>query len=199
MSVWSKLIHKHLTTYAAALALMLGGAASVAGAASTALAEDKAKAEEAAAGTEESSAAKDPAATEEPVSEEADASASEEEVDWEDKPYQLVDGKVDFGTYNGFRRYHSSCHVCHGPDGLGSSYAPPLIESIPQIGYEGFLEAVVNGIKNVNASEQSVMPSFGEAPDVMNYIDDIYSYLKARADGAIGRGRPARLPKPKDG
>ena len=127
------------------------------------------------------------------------ALAAEEEVDWEEKPYEYVDGKVDFGTFNGFRRYHSSCHVCHGPDGLGSTYAPPLIESITRIGYDGYLEAVVNGIQNVNQAQQSVMPGFGEDPNVMNYVDDIYAYLKARADGVIGRGRPDRLPKPKDG
>ena len=38
----------------------------------------------------------------------------------------------------------------------------------------------------------------GEDPNVMLYVDDIYAYLKARADGVIGRGRPDRLPKPKD-
>ena len=32
-----------------------------------------------------------------------------------------ADGTVDWYTYSGFRRYHSECHVCHGPDGLGSS------------------------------------------------------------------------------
>jgi mono/diheme cytochrome c family protein len=37
---------------------------------------------------------------------------------WEDKPYTMVDGKVDFGTYNGFRRYHSHCHTCHGSSQL---------------------------------------------------------------------------------
>ncbi len=121
--------------------------------------------------------------------------AGAQEADWEEKPYTVIDGKVDFGTYNGYRRYHSFCHVCHGPDGMGSSYAPALIESIPKIGYEGFLEVVVNGRKNVNTSSQSVMPAFGEVQDVMLYIDDIYSYLKARADGALGRGRPKRLPK----
>ncbi|MES9852233.1 MAG: hypothetical protein ABW170_10410 [Candidatus Thiodiazotropha sp. L084R] len=47
-----------------------------------------------------------------------------------DKPYYFEDGKVDFGTYNGFRRYHADCHVCHGPAGLGSSYAPALTESL---------------------------------------------------------------------
>ena len=137
-------------------------------------------------------------AEEKPAEGEEAAATEDEEVDWEDKPYEYVDGKVDFGTYNGFRRYHSSCHVCHGPDGLGSTYAPPLIESIPRIGYDGYLEAVVNGIENVTTSEQSVMPGFGEDPNVMNYVDDIYAYLKARADGVIGRGRPDRLPKPKD-
>ncbi|MGI9421470.1 MAG: cytochrome C [Geminicoccaceae bacterium] len=141
--------------------------------------------------------AQEEAVQEETAAGDADA-AEDEEVEWEDKPYEFVDGKVDFGTYNGFRRYHSSCHVCHGPDGLGSTYAPPLIESIPRIGYDGYLEAVVNGIENVSTSEQSVMPPFGEDPNVMNYVDDIYSYLKARADGIIGRGRPDKLPKPKD-
>ena len=34
------------------------------------------------------------------------------------------DGVVDWYTYSGFRRYHSDCHVCHGPNGEGSSYAP---------------------------------------------------------------------------
>lgn len=160
-------------------------------------AEDKAAEGEEAAATEEA-AASESEASEEAVAESEGTAEGEEEVDWEEKPYQLVDGKVDFGTYNGFRRYHSDCHVCHGPDGLGSTYAPPLIDSIPDIGYDGFLEAVVNGIQNVSQSEQSVMPSFGENPNVMLHIDDIYSYLKARADGAIGRGRPDRLPKEKD-
>lgn len=29
------------------------------------------------------------------------------------------DGTVDWYTYSGYRRYHSDCHVCHGPDGEG--------------------------------------------------------------------------------
>ncbi|MDU6672587.1 MAG: cytochrome C, partial [Bradyrhizobium sp.] len=34
-----------------------------------------------------------------------------------------ADGSVDWYTYSGYRRYHSECHVCHGPDGMGSTYA----------------------------------------------------------------------------
>lgn len=37
-----------------------------------------------------------------------------------------ADGTVDWYTYSGYRRYHSECHVCHGPDGMGSTYAPAL-------------------------------------------------------------------------
>jgi hypothetical protein len=70
-------------------------------------------------------------------------------------------------------------------------YAPALIDSIPKIGYEGYLE--VYGIENVSQSQQSGMPAFGEVEDMVSYVDDIYSYLKARADGAIGRG-PAGTP-----
>ena len=114
---------------------------------------------------------------------------------WEDKPYTVVDGKVDFGTYDGYRRYEAYCLRCHGPDGAGSSYAPALAESLKTLNYEQFLETVVYGRKNVSASQQSVMPAFGEAVDVMENIDDIYAYLKARADGVVGRGRPERLPK----
>ena len=40
------------------------------------------------------------------------------------------DGKADWYTYSGFLRYHSECHVCHGPDGMGSTYAPPLKDSL---------------------------------------------------------------------
>jgi hypothetical protein len=57
---------------------------------------------------------------------------------------------------------------------------------------------VVNGRENVSGSRQSMMPAFGEVPDVMLYIDHIYAYLKARADGELGRGRPQRLPPEED-
>lgn len=34
------------------------------------------------------------------------------------------------------------------------------------------------------------MPAFGTNKNVMCYLDDIYVYLRARADGALGPGRP---------
>ena len=102
-----------------------------------------------------------------------------------------ADGKVDWYTYSGYRRYHSECHVCHGPDGMGSSYAPALVDSLKNMTYQQFTEVVVQGRQDVNASNQKVMPSFGTNLNVMCYLDDIYVYLRARADGALSRTRPS--------
>jgi methanol metabolism-related c-type cytochrome len=110
-----------------------------------------------------------------------------------EKPYTIKDdGTVDWYTFSGFRRYHADCHVCHGPDGMGSSFAPSLVESLKKISYEDYLEVVTNGRKNVSASADKVMPAFGLNPNVMCFIDDIYAYLKARSDGVLPRGRPAK-------
>jgi mono/diheme cytochrome c family protein len=47
-----------------------------------------------------------------------------------DPTYKIEpDGTLDWFSYSGFRRYHSECHVCHGPDAEGSSYAPALKNS----------------------------------------------------------------------
>jgi len=102
------------------------------------------------------------------------------------------DGTVDWYTYSGFRRYHSECHVCHGPDGLGSTYAPALVESLKHMDFYDFSDVVINGRKVVNSAKDSVMPSFGTNVNVACYLEDIYAYLKARSDGALGRGRPAK-------
>lgn len=101
------------------------------------------------------------------------------------------DGTIDWLSYSGFRRYHSECHVCHGPEGEGSSYAPALKTSAIDMDYYDFVDVVVNGRKKINAAENSVMPAFGDNPNVMCYLDDIYVYLKARGTDAIPRGRPS--------
>jgi methanol metabolism-related c-type cytochrome len=99
-----------------------------------------------------------------------------------------ADGTVDWYTFSGFRRYHAECHVCHGPDGQGSSYAPALANTAQVLDYYDFLAVVAGGRQNGN----SVMPSFGDNANVMCYLDDIYVYLKAVGAEAIPRGRPAK-------
>jgi methanol metabolism-related c-type cytochrome len=100
------------------------------------------------------------------------------------------DGTVDWYTYSGFRRYHAECHTCHGPDGMGSSYAPALVETVQNMSYFDFLGIVGGGRQAVGGGQQSVMPAFSTNPNVMCYIDDIYIYLRARAQGDLPRGRP---------
>lgn len=101
--------------------------------------------------------------------------------------FKVEDGVVDFATFNGFRRYHAECHVCHGPDGEGSTYAPALKESVLRMDYYDFMQTVASGRQGTN----SVMPAFGTNKNVWCYIDDIYVYLLAHGTGEIGRGRPA--------
>jgi len=103
------------------------------------------------------------------------------------KFYQVVDGKVDTRTYNGFRRYNAGCNHCHGPDGTGSTFAPSLVERLP--GVEAFRRVVREGRTNGT----SVMKGFADDPNIAPYVDDIYAYLQARADGVLGPGRPIRL------
>lgn len=103
-----------------------------------------------------------------------------------------ADGTVDWYTFSGYRRYHSDCHVCHGPDGVGSSYAPALADSMKTIDYGTFLSIVAEGRKNLSAGKENVMPAFGDNKNVYCYMDDLYVYLRARAVGAAPRGRPPK-------
>jgi methanol metabolism-related c-type cytochrome len=102
------------------------------------------------------------------------------------------DGTVDWYTFSGFRRYHSECHVCHGPDGEGSTYAPSLVESLKTMSYPEFMLIVAAGKEEIRTDKQAKMPAFGNNPNVRCYIEDIYVYLKARAEGGLPRGRPAK-------
>ncbi|MBX9934484.1 MAG: c-type cytochrome, methanol metabolism-related [Methylobacterium sp.] len=99
--------------------------------------------------------------------------------------------KFDWYAYSGYRRYHAECHVCHGPDAMGSTYAPALKDSLKTISYEEFIGIIAGGKQNSSAGGQSVMPAFGDNKNVMCYADDLYVYLKARASGAMPRVRPS--------
>lgn len=107
------------------------------------------------------------------------------------------DGTVDWYTSVGYLRYTANCMQCHGPDGLGSSFAPSLVDALQTLGYERFLDTVTNGKKTVNTSQELVMPAFGVNPNVMCYVEAIFIYLRARSDGALGRGPPQKsAPRP---
>jgi len=123
---------------------------------------------------------------------------SEEELEKCRADESLVEmkyGWMDFSTYKGWRAYHAECHVCHGPDAMGSTYAPSLMESVKNgMDWDAFFDVIING-RGVDQGAQkgNVMPAFGENSNVAPHIEDMYRYVKARADGKIRRG--VRLPK----
>ena len=123
---------------------------------------------------------------------------SEEELEKCRADESLVEmkyGWMDFSTYKGWRAYHAECHVCHGPDAMGSTYAPSLMESVKNgMDWDAFFDVIING-RGVDQGAQkgNVMPAFGENSNVAPHIEDMFRYVKARADGKIRRG--VRLPK----
>lgn len=100
--------------------------------------------------------------------------------------------QVDRGTYVGWRTYHAVCHTCHAQDAVGSTFAPALLPRIREIDKERFIAVVDEGF----SGQIGVMPAWGENPNVNRYYDELWSYLKARADGVLRPGRPERLPEP---
>lgn len=104
-------------------------------------------------------------------------------------PVVTKDYTVDWATWQGFRRYHDACHVCHGPNALGSTFAPSLAESLKTMDYETFFGVVVGGRVRETSGTTYVMPAFGEDRNVMCYLDDIYTYVKARSINAATEGK----------
>jgi methanol metabolism-related c-type cytochrome len=119
------------------------------------------------------------------------------------KPYKVNNGVVDQQTFIGYLHYEGTCYWCHGQDATGSSFAPSLVDALKMLSHDEFENIVVNGgVVNGHSvgyptSNVFVMPAFGTNPNVMCYLDDVYVYLRARANEAIGRVRPEkREPKP---
>ena len=97
--------------------------------------------------------------------------------------------KIDKFLLKGFRAF-SQCQVCHGIDGSGSTIAPSLLEKLKKdMTYDVFVDRVANGFQG----QMGVMPPWNTNPNVMKNIDNLYAYLKARADGVIPAGRLERF------
>ena len=92
---------------------------------------------------------------------------------------------TDKDTYVGWRTFHAVCHVCHGENAAGSSFAPSLLKPIDR---KVFIDTVTHG----RTGQIGVMPAWGENPNVKNFIDELYAYQQARADGVLKPGRPKR-------
>lgn len=101
----------------------------------------------------------------------------------DNKPYSIVNGKVDGKTFQGWQTFKSTCGLCHGDSGQGNP-APALNERLRVLSKEQFVNIVTNG--------KGLMPPWKTNSEVMDNLDNIYGYLKARADKALGAGQPEK-------
>lgn len=135
--------------------------------------------------------------------------------------FVIVDGRVDAGTYAGWKLFHSNCYVCHGIGGVGSGIAPNLVEKIGNYTPRGFATKVLTSYRIVPMSPdgappetlaereallelvmkrereqrgQPLMPAWDADPEIAPHVLDLYAYLSARADGGLGPGKPKLLP-----
>jgi mono/diheme cytochrome c family protein len=132
-------------------------------------------------------------------------------------PYSVAKGRVDDATYRGWRAYHSACHTCHGVDGNGTAIAPSLVERVRALSAKQFTIKVITsyrivmGSGEISGDDQTalrerfaeeamraergelLMPAWEKDPGIRPRVLDLYAYLRARADGALGPGEPQRL------
>jgi len=102
--------------------------------------------------------------------------------------YSVVDGnKLDANSYAGFKLYRNWCARCHGTYGQGM-VGPNLADSLKVISEKEFFDTVGNGKSGTIGS----MPAWKANVKVMAGRDQLYAYLMARSDGAIGVEKPKK-------
>ncbi|MCC7412366.1 MAG: c-type cytochrome [Gammaproteobacteria bacterium] len=100
--------------------------------------------------------------------------------------------QVDKNTYIGWRSYASQCFQCHGASGMGTTFAPNLMERINAgVDHPRFVHSVIYGYRG----QMGAMPAWKGNSQVEPNVDNLWRYLKARADDALPAGRPARIPE----
>ena len=127
-------------------------------------------------------------------------------------PYRVADGKVDESTFVGWRLFHTNCAQCHGNNATGTDRAPDLLPRVKEMSQARFVGTVLErykelhpgrrGLRRSGAREALIaeilqrragdiqMPAWDGDPNVKPHVMDLYAYLRARADGALGERRP---------
>lgn len=126
----------------------------------------------------------------------ASPAAAQEKVNWDSYQKQAREVPKDTipqDAYSGWKQYELNCSRCHGEFGVGTTFAPALIASLKDGGtipdQGAFISVVCQGRK------EKGMPSWCEAGLEPDKMLNMYAYLKLRADGKVGGGRPAVKPE----
>jgi hypothetical protein len=91
----------------------------------------------------------------------ANAGGNDNAVATDDKPYQIIDGNIDKNTFEGWKTYLAESTVVKNDKEMFKNY-------------------VINGYPG------TLMKPHRNDERVMENLDNLYSYLKARADGVLG-------------
>ena len=102
--------------------------------------------------------------------------------------YTVADGtKVDAKTLDGFKIWRAAaCDRCHGANQEGL-VGPSLLESIRKLTKAEFVTTLKEG------RLEKGMPAWNTNEQVMKGIDNLYAYLKGRADGAITKAKVSAM------
>ena len=127
--------------------------------------------------------------------------------------YTVENGKVDEKTYAGWRLFNSSCFVCHGENATGTDLAPNLLKSVEGMSAYRFRKTMLKkyfakvnlddptrraaflSTLDADKAKEFKAPIWDEEPSFRAHISNLYSYLKARSDGALGTEEPKKLAK----
>lgn len=134
--------------------------------------------------------------------------------------YHVIGNKIDQQTFLGWSLYNDTCVGCHGTGATGTAMAPDLTTSVDRMtplefetkvlrrylidlpsdeamsdNRTALRRALVAEIEKQKARDSggAVMPRWEHNPLVRERVQDIYRYLKARADGVLGPERPGLL------
>ena len=102
--------------------------------------------------------------------------------------YTVVDGtKVDAKTLDGFKIWRAAaCDRCHGANQEGL-VGPSLLEGIRKLTKAEFVTTMTEG------RLEKGMPAWNTNDQVMKGMDNLYAYLKGRADGAITKAKVSAM------
>lgn len=134
--------------------------------------------------------------------------------------YHVIGNRVDQQTFLGWNLYNDTCVGCHGAGATGTAMAPDLTVSVARMSPLEFETKVLQrylinlprdeamtddrtalrraliaeiGKQQARDSGGAVMPRWEHNPLVRERVQDIYRYLKARADGVLGPEHPGLL------
>ena len=142
------------------------------------------------------------------------ASGGSDRIDTE--YYSVSGNSVDADTFRGYSAYHQACVRCHGVGGEGSPGMPSLVKTVQGMSMATFEVKVLHRVavrfstddwhnleeamfreilkqQKRDSNELASMPKWEKNPMVAENVQNIYRYLKARADGVIDTEKPGIL------